>query len=509
MPYVALAHAGRVHYAERGERRPGRPSAVLIHGAGASSAIWMMVLARVARGGHAIAIDLPGHGPSAADGHGARRRARADAGALPRRRRRAGGHAVPRPVGAGRPFAGRAGRDRGGAGLARQGAGLVLCAAAPRLPVDPELARAAARRPARASSAGSRSTRCRRARKPAIRRGFLAAGDVDARRSHARRLRHRPRHRPRRAHRRARLPGHLARRRGRSHRAARPTDARAQIVTLPDVGHLTPIEAPASVHRRQVADVGQRDDRAGPVGRGGHDAVVGAVEPGRRAAERADARAEVGVAHDREVGARDVGRRDVARRQEAAADRRLRARRQRVRREPGRHGGRSSRSSRSSSGSTGRRGAAAHSTRPRTLSGHASAASIATSAPIECPTSSDGPRQSVPASSPTASGSGPASARANRRAPSLRRCWARAPADRSRPRARRAPPGPAPSSRSPTTRRRRESAPRRDARHGARRAQRSERARRGRGRRKASRTPHPNPLPAERGEGIQIRSVSL
>ena len=68
MPYVALAHAGRVHYAERGERRPGRPSALLIHGAGASSAIWMMVLARVARVGHAIAIDLPGHGPSAADG---------------------------------------------------------------------------------------------------------------------------------------------------------------------------------------------------------------------------------------------------------------------------------------------------------------------------------------------------------------------------------------------------------------------------------------------------------
>src|SRR5678815_835707 len=68
MPYVALAHSGRVHYAERGERRPGRPSALLIHGAGASSAIWMMVLARVARAGHAVAIDLPGHGPSAADG---------------------------------------------------------------------------------------------------------------------------------------------------------------------------------------------------------------------------------------------------------------------------------------------------------------------------------------------------------------------------------------------------------------------------------------------------------
>src|SRR4030095_8268059 len=68
MPYVALAHSGRIHYAERGERRAGRPSALLIHGAGASSAIWMMVLARVARTGHAVAIDLPGHGPSAAEG---------------------------------------------------------------------------------------------------------------------------------------------------------------------------------------------------------------------------------------------------------------------------------------------------------------------------------------------------------------------------------------------------------------------------------------------------------
>ena len=66
MPYVALAHAGRIHYAERGERRPGRPSAVLIHGAGASSAIWMMVLARVARAGHAVAIDLPGARPERA-----------------------------------------------------------------------------------------------------------------------------------------------------------------------------------------------------------------------------------------------------------------------------------------------------------------------------------------------------------------------------------------------------------------------------------------------------------
>jgi pimeloyl-ACP methyl ester carboxylesterase len=69
MPYVPLAHAGRIAYSERGERRDGRPSAVLIHGAGASGAIWSMALAQIARHGHAVAIDLPGHGASAAEGH--------------------------------------------------------------------------------------------------------------------------------------------------------------------------------------------------------------------------------------------------------------------------------------------------------------------------------------------------------------------------------------------------------------------------------------------------------
>jgi len=66
MPYVPLA-AGRVHYAERGERRQGadaRPSALFIHGAGSAASLWSMVLARVARHAHAVAVDLPGHGPS-------------------------------------------------------------------------------------------------------------------------------------------------------------------------------------------------------------------------------------------------------------------------------------------------------------------------------------------------------------------------------------------------------------------------------------------------------------
>src|SRR5256885_10068563 len=64
MPFARCHRAGRVHYAERGERRADRYPFLLIHGAGASSAIWMMVMARLGRVTRAVAIDLPGHGPS-------------------------------------------------------------------------------------------------------------------------------------------------------------------------------------------------------------------------------------------------------------------------------------------------------------------------------------------------------------------------------------------------------------------------------------------------------------
>jgi pimeloyl-ACP methyl ester carboxylesterase len=67
LPYARSSHAGRIHYAERGEARPGGHLPVLlIHGAAASSAIWMMVLARLGSATRAVAIDLPGHGPSPA-----------------------------------------------------------------------------------------------------------------------------------------------------------------------------------------------------------------------------------------------------------------------------------------------------------------------------------------------------------------------------------------------------------------------------------------------------------
>jgi pimeloyl-ACP methyl ester carboxylesterase len=245
MPYVALAHAGRVHYAERGERRVGRPSAVLIHGAGASSAIWMMVLTRVARGGHAIAIDLPGHGPSATEGA-----ALDGAGGLTLARYRdavgelAGTLCLGPSVLVGHSL---------GALVAIEAAlawpdkvrALVLCAAAPRLPVDPELARLL--RDAPHGVIGWLAEHAlSRAAKPAIRRGFLAAGEatpVDVTRADFEIVRATDLG--------ARLEGlacPVTWLDGADDRIVAPTDGRSgEIVTLPGVGHLMPIEAPAAV----------------------------------------------------------------------------------------------------------------------------------------------------------------------------------------------------------------------------------------------------------------------
>jgi pimeloyl-ACP methyl ester carboxylesterase len=245
MPYVALAHAGRVHYAERGERRPGQPSALLIHGAGASSAIWMMVLARVARGGHAIAIDLPGHGPSAAEGA-----ALDGAGGLTLARYRdavgelAGTLCLGPSVLVGHSM---------GALVAIEAAlawpdkvrGLVLCAAAPRLGVDPELARLLRDQP-RAVIPWLAEHALSPKAKPAVRRGFLAAGEAtpaDVTRADFDIVRTTD------------LGARLAALAcpaiwldGADDRIVPAVaDRKGEIVTLADVGHLIPIEAPAAV----------------------------------------------------------------------------------------------------------------------------------------------------------------------------------------------------------------------------------------------------------------------
>jgi pimeloyl-ACP methyl ester carboxylesterase len=167
MPYVRLA-TGRVHFAERGERRAGSPSVLFIHGAGASATIWSMVLARVARHRHTIAIDLPGHGPSElGDGPPTIERYRDAVGGL------AAMLCLGPSVLVGHSL---------GALVAIEAAlawpdkvlGLVLCAAAPRMPVDPEVFRLLRDDPDGFVPWLADHALSPRA-KPAIRRGFLAA----------------------------------------------------------------------------------------------------------------------------------------------------------------------------------------------------------------------------------------------------------------------------------------------------------------------------------------------
>src|SRR5438552_3136910 len=253
MPYVALPHAGRIHYAERGGGRPGRPSALLIHGAGASSAIWMMVLTRVARAGHAIAIDLPGHGPSAAEGT-----ALDGAGGLTLARYRdavgelAGALCLGPSVLVGHSL---------GALVAIEAAlawpdkvrALVLCAGAPRLGVDPELARRLRDDPAGVIGWLAEHA-LSPAAKAAVRRGFVAAGEatpIDVTRADFEIVR----------------AADLSERidalacpvtwlDGADDRIVPATDGRkGAIVTLADVGHLIPIEAPAAVADAVTASI--------------------------------------------------------------------------------------------------------------------------------------------------------------------------------------------------------------------------------------------------------------
>lgn len=240
MPYVPLP-PGRIHFAERGERREGRASVLLIHGAGAGSAIWSMTLARIARSAHVVAIDLPGHGPSDR-GEGALD--------LPRYRDAVGllgaalclgpsilvGHSM-------------------GALVALEAAlawpdkvrGLLLVAAAPRLPIHAELMALLEEDPEAARVWLADHGLSPRA-KPPLRRGLLAAGaaappdvvrsdfeivrvtDVSARLSAIR------------------CP--LTWLDGADDRIV-PPEARGErpgeIVVAPDAGHLLPIEAPAAI----------------------------------------------------------------------------------------------------------------------------------------------------------------------------------------------------------------------------------------------------------------------
>jgi pimeloyl-ACP methyl ester carboxylesterase len=245
MPHVALAQAGLIHYTERGERRADRPSVVFIHGAGAGSGIWSMTISRTARSVHAIAIDLPGHGPSAPG----------DLASLSLERyceavgELCGALCLGPAVLVGHSM---------GALVALEAAlawpdrvrSLILVAAAPRIPVDPQLLSLLSDEPDRAAIWLAEHSLSPRAQ-PVIRRGFLAASVG-----------------------RAVTPSEVARA---DFEIVRATDLHSRlaqiacpivwldgaddamvplacregrpgsVVTVPDAGHLLPIEAPAAI----------------------------------------------------------------------------------------------------------------------------------------------------------------------------------------------------------------------------------------------------------------------
>jgi pimeloyl-ACP methyl ester carboxylesterase len=245
MPYLALAHAGRIHYAERGEARAGRAPVVFIHGAGGSAAIWNMVLARVARETRAIAIDLPGHGPSEVAGTAldgtpelSLVRYRDALGEL------AGTLCLGASVLVGHSLGAQVAIEAALAWPDKVRA-LVLVASAARLTVDPELAHRLRDDPPGALTWLADHALSPRA-KPGVRRGFLAAGPVVppevARADYdivaATDLRDRV----------AKLTCPVTWIDGADDHMSPATDGRpGEIVTVPDAGHLVPIEAPAVI----------------------------------------------------------------------------------------------------------------------------------------------------------------------------------------------------------------------------------------------------------------------
>src|SRR5215831_16860995 len=249
MPYIPLA-SGRVHYAERGERRAGRPSALFIHGAGSAASLWSMVLPRVARHAHAVAVDLPGHGPSEiGTGPLTLERYRDAVGGL------AGTLCLGPSVLVGHSL---------GALVAISAAlawpdkvrALVLCAAAPKLPVDPEIFHLLRRDPHAFVPWLADHTLSPRA-KPVLRKAFLAvaaptpteiaaadfeivlATDLAARM--------------------ADVPCPITWLDGEDDLLVPPAareERHGEVVTVPAAGHLLPIEAPAAIAELVLGAIG-------------------------------------------------------------------------------------------------------------------------------------------------------------------------------------------------------------------------------------------------------------
>ena len=240
MPYVPLP-PGRVHYAERGERQAGRPSVLLIHGAGAGSAIWSMTLARIARTAHAVAIDLPGHGPSErGDGPLDLARYRDAVGLL------AATLCLGPSVLVGHSMGALVAVDAALTWPDKVRA-LVLVAGAPRLPVHDELMSLLQADPEAARVWLADHGLSPRA-KPGLRRGFLSAGPAappEVVRADFELVRDTDL-----TSRLSQVPCPITWLDGADDRIV-PTASRGQrpgeIVTVPDAGHLLPIEAPAAI----------------------------------------------------------------------------------------------------------------------------------------------------------------------------------------------------------------------------------------------------------------------
>ena len=64
MPLLRMHDGARLRYREAGAFRSGSPPLLFVHGAGASSAVWLGMLHRLARSRRSVALDLPGHGRS-------------------------------------------------------------------------------------------------------------------------------------------------------------------------------------------------------------------------------------------------------------------------------------------------------------------------------------------------------------------------------------------------------------------------------------------------------------
>jgi pimeloyl-ACP methyl ester carboxylesterase len=175
LPFAPLPDGGRVHYVERGEAREGAPPALLVHGAGASSAIWALTMSRLARVVRTVALDLPGHGASPRP-H--------DAASLTIAGYRDAVRAFTETLALGPAVL--VGHSMGGmvaieAALARPDSvkGLVLCGTAPRLPVREDLLALIREDHARVPEWMAEHGLSPRV-KPAVRRGFAAAGSFAA-----------------------------------------------------------------------------------------------------------------------------------------------------------------------------------------------------------------------------------------------------------------------------------------------------------------------------------------